>query len=69
MKTALDVKGVTNPQKAGRFANQKPERMKPPVLRAGGLFTVSSIQVIDWQVVGGVDGTRTRGLRRDRPAF
>jgi hypothetical protein len=22
-----------------------------------------------WDLVGGVDGTRTRGLRRDRPAF
>ena len=29
----------------------------------------SVISNLPCEVVGGVDGTRTRGLRRDRPAF
>ena len=34
-----------------------------------GYYEHTDIAVNDFRKVGGVDGTRTRGLRRDRPAF
>src|SRR4030095_2812285 len=45
----------------------KPLRRHRPVPKQAPAWNGNSF--IFWLIVGGVDGTRTRGLRRDRPAF
>jgi hypothetical protein len=48
----------------GRTPNAPPEANRAVTTRSHRLKTFDFIEF-----VGGVDGTRTRGLRRDRPAF